>query len=220
MTGKTLYDKLWDAHLVHEAEDGTSLLYIEPPSRPRSHQPAGLRGAAHDRPHRARARQDHRRSGPQRPHDAGPREPREHDRGQPHPGRRARHERQGFRHPLLSRQRRAAGDRAYRGPRTGLDPAGHDRGLRRQPHRDPRRIWRAGARDRHLRGGACAGHPDAHPEEVQEHEGGDHGATGARCHRQGHHAFRHRQDRHGGRHRLCHRVFAARRSGRCRWKAG
>ena len=29
MTGKTLYDKIWDAHLVHEDEDGTSLLYID-----------------------------------------------------------------------------------------------------------------------------------------------------------------------------------------------
>jgi len=29
MSGKTLYDKIWDAHLVHEAEDGTSLLYID-----------------------------------------------------------------------------------------------------------------------------------------------------------------------------------------------
>ena len=29
MTGKTLYDKIWDAHLVHETEDGTSLLYID-----------------------------------------------------------------------------------------------------------------------------------------------------------------------------------------------
>ena len=29
MTGKTLYDKIWDAHLAHEAEDGTSLLYID-----------------------------------------------------------------------------------------------------------------------------------------------------------------------------------------------
>ena len=29
MTGKTLYDKIWDAHLVHEAADGTSLLYID-----------------------------------------------------------------------------------------------------------------------------------------------------------------------------------------------
>src|SRR6056297_3180664 len=29
MTGKTLYDKIWDAHLAHEADDGTSLLYID-----------------------------------------------------------------------------------------------------------------------------------------------------------------------------------------------
>ena len=29
ITGKTLYDKIWDAHLAHEAEDGTSLLYID-----------------------------------------------------------------------------------------------------------------------------------------------------------------------------------------------
>ena len=29
MTGKTLYDKIWDAHVVEEAEDGTSLLYID-----------------------------------------------------------------------------------------------------------------------------------------------------------------------------------------------
>jgi 3-isopropylmalate/(R)-2-methylmalate dehydratase large subunit len=26
---KTLYDKIWDAHLVHEAEDGTCLIYID-----------------------------------------------------------------------------------------------------------------------------------------------------------------------------------------------
>ena len=29
MPGRTLYDKIWDAHLVHEAEDGTALLYID-----------------------------------------------------------------------------------------------------------------------------------------------------------------------------------------------
>jgi 3-isopropylmalate/(R)-2-methylmalate dehydratase large subunit len=28
-TPKTLYDKIWDQHLVHEADDGTSLLYID-----------------------------------------------------------------------------------------------------------------------------------------------------------------------------------------------
>jgi 3-isopropylmalate/(R)-2-methylmalate dehydratase large subunit len=29
MTGRTLYDKLWDAHVVHTEEDGTSVLYID-----------------------------------------------------------------------------------------------------------------------------------------------------------------------------------------------
>ena len=29
MTGKTLYDKLWDDHLVHEDEDGVCLVYID-----------------------------------------------------------------------------------------------------------------------------------------------------------------------------------------------
>jgi 3-isopropylmalate/(R)-2-methylmalate dehydratase large subunit len=29
MTARTLYDKLWDSHLVHEAEDGIALLYID-----------------------------------------------------------------------------------------------------------------------------------------------------------------------------------------------
>ena len=29
MAGKTLYDKLWDAHVVCEQEDGTCLLYID-----------------------------------------------------------------------------------------------------------------------------------------------------------------------------------------------
>ncbi|MFM7273475.1 MAG: aconitase family protein, partial [Gammaproteobacteria bacterium] len=29
MPARTLYDKLWDAHLVHQREDGTALLYID-----------------------------------------------------------------------------------------------------------------------------------------------------------------------------------------------
>lgn len=29
MTGKTLYDKIWDAHVVHADEDGSTLLYID-----------------------------------------------------------------------------------------------------------------------------------------------------------------------------------------------
>ena len=29
MSGKTLYDKIWEAHLVQQREDGTSLIYID-----------------------------------------------------------------------------------------------------------------------------------------------------------------------------------------------
>ena len=28
-TPRTLYDKIWDAHVAHEADDGTCLLYID-----------------------------------------------------------------------------------------------------------------------------------------------------------------------------------------------
>ena len=35
MTGRTLYDKLWDEHVVHTEEDGTAILYIDhPPEEP------------------------------------------------------------------------------------------------------------------------------------------------------------------------------------------
>src|ERR1700716_3093612 len=29
MTARTLYDKLWDSHLVHEGPDGTALIYVD-----------------------------------------------------------------------------------------------------------------------------------------------------------------------------------------------
>ena len=29
MAGKTLYDKLWDDHLVRQRDDGSSLIYID-----------------------------------------------------------------------------------------------------------------------------------------------------------------------------------------------
>ena len=29
MAGQTLYDKLWDAHLVYQRDDGSALIYID-----------------------------------------------------------------------------------------------------------------------------------------------------------------------------------------------
>ena len=41
MTARTLYDKLWDDHVVHTEEDGTATLYIDTPGA-RGDQPAGV----------------------------------------------------------------------------------------------------------------------------------------------------------------------------------
>ena len=43
---RTLYEKIWDAHVVERRDDGTCLHLYRPPPRPRSDQPAGVRGAA------------------------------------------------------------------------------------------------------------------------------------------------------------------------------
>ena len=79
------------------------------------------------------------------------------------PDRDARRERQGFRHRILSRARPPPGHRACGRARAGLHPARHDHRLRRQPYLDAWRLRRAGARHRHVRGRACARHPDADP---------------------------------------------------------
>ena len=63
---RTLYDKIWDDHLVDEAPDGTCLPLHRPPSRARGDEPAGLRGPAHDGPQGARAGKDAGRGRPQR----------------------------------------------------------------------------------------------------------------------------------------------------------
>ena len=47
---RTLYDKIWDEHVVHTEEDGTVDPLHRPPPGARSHQPAGLRRPARGRP--------------------------------------------------------------------------------------------------------------------------------------------------------------------------
>ena len=50
VTNRTLYDKLWDEHVVHTEDDGTARPLHRPPPRPRGDQPAGLRGPRAGRP--------------------------------------------------------------------------------------------------------------------------------------------------------------------------
>ncbi len=63
---KTLYDKIWDAHLVHEAEDGTCLLYIDRHLVHEVTSPQAFEGLRMAGRTRARAGEDHRRARPQR----------------------------------------------------------------------------------------------------------------------------------------------------------
>ena len=61
--------------------------------------------------------------------------------------------------PVYSLGLRAPGDRARDRSRARRHPAGDDDRLRRLAHRHPRRVRRAGLRDRHERGRARARHP-------------------------------------------------------------
>ena len=63
---KTLYDKIWDAHLVHEAPDGTCLLYIDRHLVHEVTSPQAFEGLRDDRPQGARAGQDRGGPRPQR----------------------------------------------------------------------------------------------------------------------------------------------------------
>ena len=63
------------------------------------------------------------------------------------------------------------------GPRTGLDAAGHDGRVRRQPHRD---AWCFGALAHGIGTSeveTCAGYPDVIQRKGKKHEGGDHRAV-------------------------------------------
>ena len=159
----TLYDKIWNDHLVHEAEDGTCLLYIDrhlvhEVTSPQAFEGLRATGRKVHAPEKTLAVVDHNVPTT--------------DRTKPNPDpesieqiARAGGERQRIRHRILQRVRQAPGHRPRHRPRAGLYAARHHHRLRRQPHLHPWRVRRAGARHRHLRGRACAGDADADPEE-------------------------------------------------------
>ena len=171
MQPKTLYDKIWDAHLVHEAPDGTCLLYIDrhlvhEVTSPQAFEGLRMAGRKVRAPEKTVAVPDHNV-----PTDV------DRARGIENAESRIqvdtlRRERPGVRHRALRRRRRPPGHRPHHRPGAGADPARHDHRLRRQPHRDARRLRGAGARHRHVGGRARARHPDADPAQGEEHEGG------------------------------------------------
>ena len=208
MSARTLYDKLWDDHVVHTEEDGTSVLYIDrhlvhEVTSPQAFEGLRLAGRKVWRTSSIVATADHNTptTGWADGYD-GIRDPISKLQVD-HAGRQHQGLRRGGVLPVPGQ---APGHRARHRAGAGRHAAGHDRRLRRQPHQHARRLRCAGARHRHQRGRACDGHADAAGQEGEEHagQGGRHAA--ARRHRQGHRAGHHRPHRHGRRHRLHHRV--------------
>ena len=164
---RTLFDKIWDAHVVDEQDDGTCLLYIDrhlvhEVTSPQAFEGLRLTGRKVRRPDATLAVPDHNVPTTDRSQ--------RHRRGAvAHPGRDAAAELPRVRRHAVRRRRHPPGHRPRHRPRAGLHPARHDDRLRRQPHLHPRRLRRARLRHRHLRGRARAGDPDAAAEAAEEH---------------------------------------------------
>ena len=202
--GRTLYDKIWDEHVVHTEDDGTAVLYIDrhlvhEVTSPQAFEGLELAGRkvwravgqpGGERPQRA----DHRPLARHRRSDLAP------------AGRHARRQLRPLGITQFKMNDRAPGHRPRHRAGAGRDAAGHDGRLRRLAHLDPRRLRRAGARHRHQRGRARARHADAAGAQGEEHAGPRRRQAAARLQREGHRARDHRQDRHRRRHRLHDRV--------------
>ena len=192
-----------------------------PAPRPRGHQPAGVRRAAAGRPRRSAA--PTARSPP--PTTTCRPTARRSPRGSRTSSRASRSRRS-------SATATSSGSRSTRsgsehqgivhviGPELGRHPARHDDRLRRLAHRHPRRVRRAGVRDRDERGRARAGDPVPGPVEAALDADPLRGRARLRRHRQGPDPGHDRPDGRRRRGRPRRRVRRARRSSRCRWRAG
>ena len=163
MAPRTLYDKIWDDHLVDEQPDGTCLLYIDrhlvhEVTSPQAFEGLRLSGRKVRAPEKTLAVVDH--NVPTTDRNAPNRDPESAARRSQTLAQNAKE----FGIEYFNEHDRAPGHRARHRPRAGLHAARHHHRLRRQPHLHPRRLRRAGLRHRHLRGRACARHADADPD--------------------------------------------------------
>ena len=202
---RTLYDKIFDDHVVDRQDDGTCLLYIDrhlvhEVTSPQAFEGLRMTGRKVRHPEKTLAVVDHNvPTSPDRKLGIKNEESRIQVEALAKNAAR-------FRRRILFRERPPPGHRPHHRPRAGLHPARHDHRLRRQPHLHARRLRRAGARHRHVRGRACARHPDADPAKAKNMLVRVDGQLPDRRHRQGHHPRHHRRDRHRRRHRLRHRI--------------
>ena len=155
MAPRTLYEKIWDAHIVHEAPGQPALIYIDrhllhEGTSPQAFSGLAAAGRKVRRPDLTFAVMDHsvptkNRELPILDPDVDAQfEALAHNCAKPRPA--VRHEQQ------------QSGNRPRDRSRAGHHAAGTDDRLRRQPHFDARRIRRAGFRHRHERNRARPRH--------------------------------------------------------------
>ena len=200
---RTLYDKIWDDHLVDEQPDGTCLIYIDrhlvhEVTSPQAFEGLRLSGRKVRAPEKTLAVVDHNVPTTDR------------NAAQSGPGKRGADRAWPRMHATSASNisTSTTGGRASctSSVRSRASPARHDDRLRRQPYVDARRVRRARLWHRHIRGRTRAGDADADPEEGEEHARGGRRQTAARRRREGRHSRDHRRDRHGRRHRPRHRI--------------
>ena len=153
---KTLYDKIFDDHVVDRQPDGTCILYIDrhlvhEVTSPQAFEGLRLAGRKVRAPEKTLAVVDHNIA-TTADRNQGIKDEESRIQVETHG-----QERQGLRRRILRRARYAAGHRARDRAGAGLHAAGHHHRLRRQPHLHARRLRRAGARHRHVaRSSTCS----------------------------------------------------------------
>ena len=162
---KTLFDKIWESHVVAENDDGTTLLYVDKHLIHEVTSWTGFERMAEDGRPSAPPRRHPGRARPFDP-DQGPRGRRRRHWRPPRtqPGGGADRELREVRGPLIPLTDVRPGHRPHHRAGAGPDAAGGDARLRRQPHRNAWRLRLPRLRHRLQRGRACARDPDAEPE--------------------------------------------------------
>ena len=176
MAPRTLFDKIWDSHVVERLPDGTCILYIDRHLLHEVTSPQAFEGLRLRRPQIAPARSDDRCRRPQHSHrrPGTPSDIKEED---------SRIQVQtlednvkAFGVPYIPILDVRPGIVHIIGPETWPQPAGNDDRLRRQPYLDTWCDGRSGVRHRHLRGRARDG--DANPAAGAAEEHADRRVTG------------------------------------------
>ena len=199
-----MFEKVWDAHVIHEAPGEPALLYVDlhlvhEVTSPQAFDGLRMAGRPVRRPDLTIATADHNvptagRNLPIRDEIA---------RKQLEALTRNCEE---FGITLYDMDSPLAGHRAYHRPGAGPDAPRHGRRVRRQPHVHARRVRRLRDGHRHVGGRARARHADAEAPETQDDADRREGQPSVRRHAQGPRPRHHRPDRNRRRRRSRDRV--------------